>query len=73
MAIIWGIYYYRGKRPYDFEVNIYEVDDLKTLDFNLHVTNPEGKSTVVSCNFRHRGIDECNPKYIELMARKKKG
>jgi hypothetical protein len=72
MSIIRGTYYYRGKRPYDYEVNIYDVDDLKTLDFNLHVTNPEGKSTVVSWNFRHRGIDECIREYIELMASKKK-
>ena len=72
MAIIKGKYYYKGIREYKYEITVLDVENLKTLDFNIQVTNPHGKTVSISWNFRHKGIEESIREYIELVARKKR-
>ena len=71
MAIIKGKYYYKGKRQYKYDVKVLDAEDFTTHDFNIRVTNPEGKTVIVSWNFRQRGIEQAIHEYIELMVKKK--
>lgn len=70
MALIRGTYYYKGKRAYRYEVNVYDAQDYNPADFTIHVTNPEGKTAIASWNFRARGIEACIKDCIEEKIKK---
>jgi hypothetical protein len=73
MAIIKGTYYYKGNRPYKYEVKVHDVaDGFKTFDFSVHVINPEGKTAIVSWHFKHYGIEESIRQHIEMLIERKR-
>jgi hypothetical protein len=72
MAVIKGTYYYKGTRAYRYQVTVHDAGDLKTLDYNIHVINPEGKTAIVTWDFRNYGIEKSIRDYIEMMVAKKK-
>ncbi|HKR05059.1 MAG TPA: hypothetical protein VJY62_10515 [Bacteroidia bacterium] len=70
MATLRGTYFYKGKREYKYEVNVYNAESYNPSDFTIQITNPEGKTTIASWNFRNRGIEQCVRECIESKIKK---
>lgn len=72
-ATIKGTFYFKGKRPYQYEVTIFDMEGFKgSSNLYLTVTNPEGVEAHVYWDHRSQGIDFAIKEYIEKMVERKR-